>query len=307
MKARIIPYISLGSASAIVYLLSIIIVDETATTILRGVFSNSIFFFLVYLFYDMIRQSIIRKEKKLLTEFIKRRFSNDLFVSLYFIKKIIHGYNLESNTVVNILKLVSYSEKEIHRSMLNQNYLGFQILRKIDEVRMLLDETLDSNIVLHYSSHTDISQLLLLSNLLARLESALKNRENFHETAETGLEFAVLAGKALNPVNDDKILLVKKTQHPNRYVVYDSGYFDPEDKDHLLKRFVLKDQYAAGIAALVHQILSIMRIWLPEATTLKRREKRFRIIKDFFSPNTHVITKDVEIHVADIIQDSNKA
>ena len=307
MRNRIIPYLSLGLASALVYLLSRLVADETIKTVLLGVFSNSLFFFLAYLFYDLIQQRIVNKEKRLLLEYIRRRVSNDLFVSLYFMKKIIHGYNLESNTIENILGLINYSETEVFRSIVNQNYLGFQIFRKIDEVRTLLDDTLSNNLILKYTSHTEITKLLQMANNFTRLESALRNRENFRKVAETGVEFKIIHGKSLNLNNDDKILLVKRTSHADRYVVYDSGYFEREDEDLLLERYVLQEKPARQIAALVSETLSLMRNWLPEVTMLRRNEKRFRIIKDFFSPSTDVLTNDVKIHVADIVQSNKEA
>ena len=42
-----------------------------------------------------------------------------------------------------------------------------------------------------------------------------------------------------------------------------------------------------------------MKYWIPEAMQLSKKEGGFRIIKDFFSPNTK--TKNAKIYVADII------
>ena len=93
---RIIPYISLAFITIIVFGVSRIVSSEGIKNILINVFSSSIFFFLSYLFYDLIRQVIISKEKKYLIVYIKSKISNDIFVALYFLKKIIHGYNLEN-------------------------------------------------------------------------------------------------------------------------------------------------------------------------------------------------------------------
>ena len=74
---RIIPYISLGLASLIVLGTSQLIPNEKIRNILISIFSSSIFFFLAYLFYDLIRQIILNKEKKYLVEYIKNKISND--------------------------------------------------------------------------------------------------------------------------------------------------------------------------------------------------------------------------------------
>ena len=119
---RIIPYMTFGTASVIVYILSQLPFDNKIQNILLGVFSNSIFFFIVYFFYDMIKQIVLIRERKYLDDYIRNKITNDIFVSLYYLKKIIHGYNLETNTLKNIFAIVNYSKEEINNSVKNQNF-----------------------------------------------------------------------------------------------------------------------------------------------------------------------------------------
>lgn len=299
---RIIPYISLGLVSVIVLITAKFIANLEVKNILISVFSNSVFFFLAYLFYDLIRQIILNKEKKDLVNYIKNKISNDIFVALYFLKKIIHGYNLDSNTLENIFNTVTYSKDEILNSVKNQNYIGFQIFKNTDEVRDLFGEALNDNLILKYSSHVESTSILRIANNLARLESILKNDNNFNECAERGIEFTVVNGKDINPDNDEKHLLLKKTVHSNRFVVYDSGFFEKEKIDKLLNRFVLKRDSAIEVANLLFETFTLMKHWLPDAMRLSKNESRFRIIKDFFSPNTNAKTKKTKIYVADIVE-----
>lgn len=299
---RIIPYMSLGLASLIILVASQIITNEKIRNILISVFSSSIFFFLAYLFYDLIRQIIINKEKKYLVEYIKNKISNDIFVALYFLKKIIHGYNLDSNTLQNIFNTVNYSKNEILNSVRNQNYIGFQIFKNTDEVRTLFGEAINDNMILKYSSHVDSIGILRIANNLARLESILKNENNFDNCAESGIEFTVVNGKDINPNNDEKHLLLKRTAHSDRFVVYDSGFFEKEKIEKLLSRYVLKGNSAKEVSDLLFETFTLMKYWLPDAIRLSKSEKRFRIIKDFFSPNTNSKTKKSKIYVADIVQ-----
>lgn len=299
---RIIPYISLGLVSIIVLIISKLVANGEVKNILLSVFSNSVFFFLAYLFYDLIRQRILNREKRYLVDYIKNKISNDIFVALYFLKKIIHGYNLDSNTLGNIFNIVNYKKNEILNSVKNQNYIGFQIFKNTDEVRSLFGEALNDNLILKYSSHVDSICILRIANNLARLESILKNENNFNKCAESGIEFTVVNGKEINPDNDDKFLLLKKTAHSNRFVVYDSGFFEKEKIDKLLNRFVFKEDSAIEVANLLFETFSLMKHWLPDAMRLSKNESRFRIIKDFFTPSTSSKTKKSKIYVADIIE-----
>lgn len=299
---RIIPYLSLGFASMIVIGISQLISNEGLRNILIGVFSSSVFFFLVYLFYDLIRQVILNKEKKYLVDYIKNKISNDIFVALYFLKKIIHGYNLDSNTLENIFNTVSYSKNEIFNSIKNQNYLGFQIFKNTDEVRSLFSEAVKDNLILKYSSHVDSISILRISNNLARLESILKSENNFDNCAESGIEFTVVNGRNINPDNDEKHLLLKKTAHSDRFVVYDSGFFEKEKIEKLLSKYVLKEDSAKEVSGLLFETFKLMKHWLPDKIRLSRNETRFRIIKDFFCSNTNSKTKKSKIYVADIVE-----
>ncbi len=299
---HIIPYLSLGLASLIVFILSQVISNTELRNIFLGVFSSSVFFFIAYLFYDLIRQIVLKKEKSYLDDYIKNKIANDIFVALYYFKKIVHGYNLESNTLQNIFAVVNYSQEEINNSVKNQNYLGFQIFKNTDEVRSLFGEALKDNLILKYSSHWDSISILRISNNLVRLESFLKLESNYEKCAESGFEFTVINGKDINPVNDDKYLLMKKTAHSDRLVVYDSGYFEKEKRKLLLNRYVLKNSASKEVSQLLNETFSLMKYWLPDSIRLSRNESRFRIIKEFFNPNTNSKTKNANIFVADIVE-----
>lgn len=299
---RITPYVSLGLVSIIVFGTSHFVINKELKNILINVFSSSLFFFLAYLFYDLIRQIILNKEKKYLVDYIKNKIANDIFVALYFLKKIIHGYNLDSNTLTNIFNIANYSRRELTNAVINQNYLGFQIFKNTDEVRALFGEAINDNLILKYSSHIDSINILRIANNLARLESILKNEQNFNNCAETGIEFKIVNGKDINPDNDEKYLLLKKTCHSDRFVVYDSGCFESEKLEKLLKRYVLKSDSANVVSDLLFETFHLMKHWLPEAIRLSKNETRFRVIKDYFCPSTNTKTKKSKVYVADIVE-----
>jgi len=299
---RIIPYITFGVASVIVFMLSQLPLDDKYQNILLGVFSNSIFFFILYFFYDIIKQIVLMRERKYLDDYIKNKIANDIFVSLYYLKKIIHGYNLETNTLKNIFAIVNYSKEEINNSVKNQNFLGFQIFKNTDEVRSLFSDALNDNLILKYSTHVDSISILRIANNLAKLETILKTETNYEKSAEHGIEFEIVNGKDLNPENDEKYLLMKKTSHINRFVVYDSGFFENEKKDLLLNRYILNDKCSTEVSSLLFETFSLMKHWIPDSIYLAKNESRFRIIKDFFSPNTSSKTKKSKIFVADIVE-----
>ena len=98
------------------------------------------------------------------------------------------------------------------------------------------------------------------------------------------------------------MLLVKKTNHKDKYVVYDSGFFDDDDIKNILKKYVLKQEPAIDISNIIYETFSLMKKWIPSKINLNRNENRFRIIKEFFSLKTQLKTKNEKIFVADIVE-----
>jgi hypothetical protein len=95
---------------------------------------------------------------------------------------------------------------------------------------------------------------------------------------------------------------LKKTAHSDRFVVYDSGYFEQDNINDLLSRYILKEASAQKVANLLAELFVLMKHWLPDVTRLYRNEDRFRIIKGFLSLSTNLKTKKSKIYVADIIE-----
>ena len=94
---------------------------------------------------------------------------------------------------------------------------------------------------------------------------------------------------------------MKKTSIADRFVVYDSGYFENDSIDRLLNKYVLKENTAKHVSQILSETFALMKHWLPEAVGLSKSETRFRIIKNFFSIDTGTKTQRSKIFVADIV------
>lgn len=302
---RILPYVVLASIGLILFFLCQInkgFFHEVTVNL----FSDTLFFFVAFLFFDAVQSLIRRRESKYLDNYIKNKISNDVFIALYFQKKFVHGYNLDTNTLDNIMGIINYPVEEIEHAISNQRYLGFQIFKDTDEVRSLFDDVLNDNLVLKYSTHLETINLLRIANNLSLLEVILKNEENFKNTHPRSSEFTVVNGRDINPANPERYLLLRKSARKDRFVVYDSGDFEKRHLDKLLNEYTLNRQAAERAATILHDTFILMRVWIPDVTKLRKNEKRFRIIKQFFSPATRLESGDSELYVADIIQTAKK-
>lgn len=184
--------------------------------------------------------------------------------------------------------------------------MGFQVFKDTDEVRSLFDEVLNSNLILKYSSHLETVNLLRIANNLSLLEAIMKTEDNFKPTHPQSSEFTILNGKDINPDNPDRLILLRKTPHQDRFVVYDSGVFEKRHLNNILGEYIFKEEAANRIAKLLYDTFSLMKAWVPEVIRLRKNESRFRIIKEYFSDATKVKLADSEMYIADIVQPKNK-
>lgn len=306
LENRVLPYLSLGAVTGLCFISTVFIPEGDLKNVILSVGANGVFFFIAYFFYDIVRQLILKKELRYIHQHIRQRISSSIFSYLYFVKKIVYGYNLDTNTIENIMGIAKLRKGEIKNHVTNQSYLGFQIFKSSSEVRNLFSEIGKDSIFLKFSSHLDSIGLLQISNNLTKLELIYKNQENFKVCAEKGIEFKVVDGKTINPENDDKLLLMKSTAHDSRFVVYDSGYFEKDTRDLLLNRYVLKPEVAEYVSLIMQETLRLMSKWLPHENDAVSTNGMFRIIKGFFSEKTNLNNSENNLFVADIVEFKNR-
>lgn len=143
---RVLPYISLGLVILLCFVVSYTISSDSVKNVLLAVGANGLFFFLAYFFYDFVKQQILKKELKYIHQHIRQQISSSIFCYLYFVKKVIYGYNLETNNPGNILGIAKLKKSEIENHVINQSYLGFQIFKSSAEVTNLFQEIAKDNI-----------------------------------------------------------------------------------------------------------------------------------------------------------------
>jgi len=219
------------------------------------------------------------------------------------LKKYIHGYNLESNTLQNILAINNYSKEQIKTSITHQSYLGFQLFKEMEDIKDLFRDALDNNFVIRYSPREYVLNLLRIIDILINIEHIFRNDNNYSKSSEKAIEFLCINAKEMNQNNEEsRFLLLKKTQIENRGVVYDSGRFDQSKEDKLLNRYVFNSESAEILSDQIFELNIYLRFWLPEEFYISRYGKLYRIIKDYFSPYTKSSTRTKRIYVADIVE-----
>lgn len=304
---RILPYIILLLLALIFTASYMYVSNELWKIIFINLASSSIFVVIAYFFYDSIKSYIDRRESKHIDSYIRNQISHDVFVVLYMLKKYIHGYNLESNTLQNIFAINEYSKEQIKTSIANQSYLGFQIFKEMEDIKDLFRDALDNNFVIRYSPREYVINLLKIVDIIIGIEHIFRKENNYSKSPEKAIEFFCVNAKEINPNNEEsRFLLLKKTPIENRAIVYDSGRFDQSKEDKLLNRYTINNESAEMLADQIYELNRYLRFWLPEKFYISRYGRFYRIIEDYFSPFTKSSTKTKRIYVADIIDMKKK-
>jgi hypothetical protein len=219
-------------------------------------------------------------------------------------KKYLHGYNLESNTTNNIFSIITYSRDQIESLIINQFYIGFQIFKEMEDIKELFHGALDSNLFIKHSPREYVMNLLKIADSIVFIENAFRKEDNYIKSPEKAIEFEYVNGKDMNPNNEEsRFLLLKKTQVKNRAVVYDSGKFDQSDESKLLNRYTMKPEVARILANNIYNLFVLLNFWLPNELQIRKYNKSYRIIKNYFSLFTKTFTRTKRIYIADIVED----
>lgn len=276
--------------------------SEQSKIVFINLASSSFFVVFVYFFYDLIKTYVEKRDSRYIDSYIKYQISHDVFIVLYELKKYLHGYNLESNTVKNIFAINSYSKDQIKSLIENQSYIGFQIFKEMEDIRELFRGALENNLFIRYSPREYVMNLLRVITWVVHIESVFRNEDNYTKSPEKAVEFTYVNGKEMNPDNEEsRFILLKKTRIKNRAIVYDSGRFDQSEEGRLLDRYTIKPHIAEVLASHIFELNKLLHFWLPEEFHIKRHDKSYRIVKDYFSMFTQTATKTKRIYVADIV------
>lgn len=304
---KVLPYILLLIISILSIFLSYYFQDLLIKSFFINLASSAIFVLIAYFTYEKIKSFIQQQEIKYIDSYIKRQVSSDVFVVLYTLKKYIHGYNLDSNTIQNIFEINNYDKKLIYSSIIHQKYLGFQIFKEMEDVKDLFNSVLDNNFIIKYSPKEYVINFLKIIDKLISIEHIFRNEENYIKNAEKAIDFKYIDGKSLNPNNEEsRFILLKKTQIEDRFVVYDSGKFDQSKEDKLLNFYSMKKEMVKQLSDKLYDLNKLMQFWLPEKYYLSKYQKSYRIIQDFFSQFTKTLTQKRRIFVGDIVETKNK-
>lgn len=287
--------------------MALISIDSHVKNLFVNLASSSLFVVVAYLFYDLIKLFIERRESTYIDDYIKNLISNDVFAVFYSLKKYLHGYNLDTNTLSNILSISDYKEDKINTLLANQTYLGFQIFKDIEDLKHLFSSAIQNNLITKYSPRHYIINLLKISSMLNSVEYFFRNEKNFIKSAENAIDYTFVKGKDLNPENEqNRYLLLRKTQHPSRAVVYDSGCFEEKTDELLLKKYTIRPDMINEVSAKIYHLVKLLSFWIPNRYQLTKFSSIHRIIKDYYSQYLNAKTIKTKIYDADIVEIKKK-
>lgn len=294
---KIIPYIVLLLLTWFFLYLSRDFHDPLIQTLFLNIASSALFAVIAYLFYDLIRAVIEKHESSYISNYIKSQIEQDVFKVLYYMKKYIHGYNLNTNSVPNILEISRYSKKQIEIIISNQSYLGFIIFQNLIDIKGLFQGAINNALLVKYMSREHIINLLKVISLLSEIEDLFANERNFTPVGEDSIEFSIINGQKVNSKNEGKIFLFRKTAVFGEEIFYDSGVFEKENYSKLLKKYTLKRDIAHIIANKICILNIYLQVWLPKNLNKKDNLYKYETAKkhclsiNFFQSRDYPITE----------------
>lgn len=298
---RSVPYVILLFFAGFFLWVSKTETDLVTQTVALNLASSSLFVVIAYFFYDLAKAYIEQRESRYIADYIARHIRQDVIMLLHLLKKYIHGYNLETNTLDHIWAVSKYAQQQIRTIMSNQIHAGFLILKELEDLKGLFREVINNSLVVRYAPRDQIISLLKIISLLAKIESIFKDERNFDIYDGVDSEFLVINAKEFNPKNEAVFLLVKRVSANAEYVVYDYGYFEQQRLGELLQKFVLKKEYVDILSDKIFELIQFLRTWLPDQLPHSGYTNKYRIMENRFSMFTNTWVKNNKVYVSDII------
>lgn len=243
--------------------------------------SNGLFIVIAYSLYDFIKSRIVKRDEQYITNYIEHHIFKDIIVVLYTMKKYLYGYNLATNTVLNILDVGRYKQDQIKAVLINQVYMGFIIFKKVNDITNIFNGAINNAMIIKYGSRDHIINLLKIISLLSEIEAIYRDEGNFLSAEEQRTDFIVVDGEDISSQNEGYSLLFKRTEIPKVMRFYDDGKFDQKNRSKLLSTYLLKPEVAEFLSEKFYDLNSCIKIFLPDSSVIKEDlDKYEKIMKE---------------------------
>jgi len=219
---------------------------------------------LLYLFYQLIQNSIHKKLSREIFSYAKMQIDREIISVILHLKKVVFSSNKKESLMEGVNNFLTLDQTAIKKEVTGKELLGFQLLKKWDVYENSFQEILKNSYILHNLEEDQIITLVRLFKSLRYLQDTQKIEGLYKETGLNNDSFIVLSGKEWNKENErlpDRYILLKKLKG-NEAVVADFGDFARFDLDRTLKVFVINEELIEIYCNAVHDFIKNTNAWL---------------------------------------------
>lgn len=200
-----------------------------------------------------------------LQDYLKEQIDTQILRLLGHLSKILFGYE-EYITLESAYKLLKLSQDEITILLENRAFLGFQVLKKFDQIesdiRNILDKTLSSS---HYKRElmVPIVKIIKWITFFDKYNSFRTTPNLFISTCKTNKIYESIHGKIMNPDNPKNgYLLLEKIDKQYGRIIDFGDFIEKEKIKKMLYTLKMNPIHGLQYANQIYLIIEYIHEWL---------------------------------------------
>ncbi len=256
---RFLPYGTSILFGLIIYFIGIYLNDN-----LKSLFVNVSAAFLsiplLFLFYEVFRKFSHRRLNKEIYNYAKLQIDSEVLSILSRLTKLVYPVELQDLSINSLNRFIWIPMEELHKLLLESQYLGFQIYNKWDKCEKYFEDVLKNTFVLDKLEDESIICIIEILKAIKSFEQAFSIEDLYIQVANNESDYKITGD--LSTINATSRLLLLKKVGNEQYQVKDFGDFHISDRDKLLCTFRVNEHIVNYFIQDILNVLASIIKWL---------------------------------------------
>ena len=259
---KISPYIASTIAAFLFYLIGLNLGSENVKNLFINIASTFLAIPLIYLFYQTARNFSEKQLNKEILDYAKLQVDTEILSLIRLLHKIVHPLTI-GITFEKINELLSLKSEDIMEILSENEYLGFQIFKKLKVNEENLHEILKNPYMLERLKNEQIISIISIIKGIRSLTNIQNEAKLYIKTSEKNRSYKILKGTDSNKNNTnfpDRYLLLKNLGNDKVQVV-DFGDFPLYNIDNLLCNFKVNENFLRIYSQIITDLIKELNNW----------------------------------------------
>lgn len=219
---------------------------------------------LIFLFYRAAQNLSERRLNKEIFDYAKMQIDREVLSITLQLSKMVYRLEERNHSPKGISTFLSLQKDELKQVISQNEYLGFQLLKKWDVAENSLNGILCNALIVQRLENNQIIAAISIIKSLRHLESMQRVEGLFAPTGSEATSYRLVCGREMSERNvefPDRYLLLQDVGN-DRWLVADFGDFAPYDANDLLNILAVDARYLEAYTSVILELMADINNWL---------------------------------------------